>query len=101
MIEDNKSAFASDKYDENIKMVIPYYDDIYKQIIDLVNLLNINKIFWLDIECGTGTLAEKASKICSISKFVLNDTSENMIEQAKIKLANCNINKIFCIQSSQ
>ncbi len=29
---DNKSAFFAEKYDEQVKMVIPFYEEIYSQI---------------------------------------------------------------------
>ena len=34
-LNDNKSAFKADEYDDNIKRVIPYYEDIYAQTADI------------------------------------------------------------------
>ena len=33
---DNKSAFNVNKYDENVRKVIPFYDEIYGQIFSLI-----------------------------------------------------------------
>ena len=41
----NKSAFRPDDYDEKIKQTLPYYDEFYEQVIDLVKILNHNAEF--------------------------------------------------------
>ena len=33
---DNKSAFAVNQYDENVRMVIPHYDEIYNQTFSVI-----------------------------------------------------------------
>ena len=33
---DNKSAFAVNQYDENVRKVIPHYDEIYEQIFSVI-----------------------------------------------------------------
>ena len=35
-MSDNISAFHSREYDRKIKQTLPYYDDFYKQVIELV-----------------------------------------------------------------
>lgn len=42
----------------------------------------------MDIGCGTGTLVERAYDTFSNTKFILSDSSENMLEQAKNKFKN-------------
>lgn len=37
-MNDNKSAFRSDEYDRKIKQTLPYYDEFYEQVIDLVKI---------------------------------------------------------------
>lgn len=34
---DNKSAFNVNQYDENVRKVIPFYDEIYQQIFSLIH----------------------------------------------------------------
>lgn len=100
---DNKSAFASSEYDAKIKQTIPYYDDIYVQVLDLVKALEKDKMVWLDIGCGTGKVVKEASEKLDVSKFVLCDTSESMLKQAKyllessikdIEFLNCSAQQI-------
>ena len=50
-MNDNKSAFSSSDFDRKIKQTIPYYDDIYEQVIELVKTLKYNAVKWLDIGC--------------------------------------------------
>lgn len=78
-MKDNVSAFHSKEYDKKIKQTIPYYEDIYQQVIDIIQSLNITNITWLDIGCGTGKMAEEALKQCDIKSLVLCDTSLEMI----------------------
>lgn len=46
--------FKADEYDDNIKRVIPYYEDIYAQTADIVNKYVQSAVSWLDVGCGTG-----------------------------------------------
>lgn len=82
-MNDNISAFNSKKYDEEIKRTLPYYDEFYKQIIDVISNYNTNRLTWLDIGCGTGKMAELAYKETNIEKFVFLDSSSEMIGLAK------------------
>ena len=43
---------------------------------------------WLDLGCGTGSLEEMAFQRFSEIDFVLVDPAEKMLEQAKEKLRN-------------
>lgn len=57
---DNNSAFDSKEYDRKIMQTVPYYEEFYKQVIDLVKVHKSEDVFWLDIGCGTGKMAEVA-----------------------------------------
>ena len=59
-MNDNKSAFKADEYDDNIKRVIPYYEDIYAQTADIVNKYVQSAVSWLDVGCGTGKMGSIA-----------------------------------------
>lgn len=82
-MSDNKSAFRSDSYDRKIKQTIPYYDEFYEQVIELVKIFNHNAVRWLDIGCGTGKMGSVAFGNIELDKFVFCDSSDEMIRIAK------------------
>lgn len=86
---DNKTSFNSNIYDENIRKVIPFYDEIYNQIIDLIQTYYGNKeISLLDTGCGSGMMGVTVFENLNVSEMVLCDPSENMLDSAKSKLAD-------------
>lgn len=87
-VNNNTSAFNPTEYDDEIKRTLPYYEEFYKQIVDIVNIYNPKNLTWLDIGCGTGKMADIALKQLDIKKFVCCDCSPNMIEIAR-KRFNC------------
>jgi len=96
---DNKSAFNVNQYDENIRKVIPLYDEIYQQIFSLINAYyGDEKISVLDTGCGTGTFGLKACESLNLSELVLCDPSEKMLADAKLKLQD-NLCEFMCIGS--
>lgn len=82
-MNDNTSAFCASKYEEEIRTVLPYYDDFYKQVVDIAKVQFSAPLTWLDVGCGTGKMAEAAFKALDIKKFVFCDRSEEMITIAK------------------
>lgn len=84
---DNTSSFNSNLYDSNIRKVIPYYDEIYKQIFDLIHTYFGGKsITVLDTGCGSGNFGERAIDELNIKKITMCDPSESMLAVAKDKL---------------
>ena len=55
-----KQAFSPEKYDKNIVATLPYYEEYFKQIIEIVHTAFHIPIAWLDIGCGTGKMADMA-----------------------------------------
>ena len=49
---DNKSAFAVNRYDENVRKVIPFYDEIYEQIFSVIQA-----------HCGSKPLAARVRSV--------------------------------------
>lgn len=82
-MNDNKSAFNSIEYDRKIKQTLPYYDEFYEQVIELVKLFNYNALRWLDVGCGTGKMGSVAFENLELERFVFCDSSDEMIRIAK------------------
>jgi len=85
-MKDNKSAYNSSVYDENIVSTLPYYREYHSQIIDLVKATGMQDIDWLDTGCGTGTLAGRVLDSRDDVRFTLCDPSQQMLDIAKNKL---------------
>ena len=87
---DNKTAFNVSQYDDNVRKVIPFYDEIYNQIFDVIRTYyaqHEEKTFSiLDTGCGSGTFAVRAYEELKISEMVLCDPSEKMLSDAHNKL---------------
>lgn len=90
-MNDNSSAYNSSVYDSNIVSTLPYYCEYHNQIIDLVRAIGKKDIAWLDTGCGTGTLARRVFESRNDVKFTLCDPSEQMLNEAKTKLADKDI----------
>lgn len=89
-MNNNTSAFNALEYDEKIKKTLPYYEDFYKQIIDIVKIQFNKSVAWLDVGCGTGKMAETALGTIDIKRFVFCDNSANMTEIAKQRFESAN-----------
>ena len=97
-MNDNKSAYNSGIYDENIVLTLPYYREYHNQITDLVKTMGKKDIDWLDTGCGTGTLARRVSDLRDDVRFTLCDPSDKMLDIAREKLQGRDI-RVFNIPS--
>lgn len=98
---DNKSAFAVNQYDENVRKVIPHYDEIYNQIFSIITTYCGDKpVAVLDTGCGTGNFGLMALDRLNLSELVLCDPSEKMLADAQKKLANQG-SEFHCIGSEK
>lgn len=75
-----RTAFQAEEYDSKIKQTLPYYEDFYNQITDILDVLGKSKTSWLDIGCGTGRMYEVAQRKLSLNEFVFTDISDKMLE---------------------
>ena len=95
-MNDNKSAFDSIEYDSKIKQTLPYYDEFYEQIIELVKIFNFKTIRWLDIGCGTGKMGQGAFEKLELEKFIFCDSSDEMIRIVKERFERHNAEFLVC-----
>ncbi len=95
----NMRDFKFDKrasvYDTHIEGLLS--EKAYRLIIDNIKLNPEDKV--LDVGCGTGTVLKKINNICRIKGFGI-DIEEKMIEQAKLKLPQMDIQKCDCSNTS-
>lgn len=85
MKNDNTTPMNAREYDAQITKTIPYYSEFHAQTFSVIKNMDFEKIAWLDLGCGTGTLASKASHIFENVEFTMVDPSETMIEEAQEK----------------
>jgi len=77
------TAFEPEEYDKKIRQTLPYYEDFYRQITDILTVMGKKEAVWLDIGCGTGKMYEAAQREIDIKEFVFTDISENMLDISK------------------
>lgn len=86
----NYDKYANEKYDDEIKNVIPGYDELHEKIVDKLRAYSkeneIKKI--ADLGCGTGLTSEKLMKVVPSAKLVAVDFSETMLNGARKRLSN-------------
>ncbi|MDE7157729.1 MAG: class I SAM-dependent methyltransferase [Lachnospiraceae bacterium] len=95
---DNCSAFDSAEYDKKIMQTIPYYQDFYREIINLLKVYKTDNLSWMDVGCGTGKMAEAAFSGFDIKRFAFVDSSPKMIDivrerfgETKSEFNHCNV----------
>ncbi len=88
-MSNRKAAFSAESYDRDILNTIPYYDEVYNQIADVVSVTFLNKaVSWLDIGCGTGKMAKVVLEQCNVDKMICTDHSSAMLEAARQKISS-------------
>ena len=78
-----RQAFSPEKYDTEIVAALPYYEEYFKQIADLVRTPFCVTVIWLDIGCGTGKMADMAIRELPVKKMVCCDNSPQMLKIAE------------------
>lgn len=88
-MSNREAAFSAERYDREILNTIPYYDEIYNQIADIVSVAFLNKaVSWLDIGCGTGKMAKVALEQCNVEKMICTDHLSAMLAVARQKISS-------------
>lgn len=93
---EDTSAFCSTQYDQKIRQTLPYYEDFYKQVIELVKTVYDRDVNWLDVGCGTGKMGSTAYGRLPIKKFVFCDSSGEMLRIAKERFPFQNAEFALC-----
>jgi tRNA (cmo5U34)-methyltransferase len=84
---DNASVHPADRYDAEIRPVIPFYDLLQTETLDLVRSVIGQPALWMDTGCGTGAFIARAQPLFPKTRFLLADPSDAMLTQARERLA--------------
>ncbi|MBP1946651.1 class I SAM-dependent methyltransferase [Methanobacterium petrolearium] len=74
-------------FDELIKTLIPFYDDMVKSLILSLPFNREDEIKVLDLGCGTGNISKGVKDRFPNAQITSVDMAENMIQIAKSKLS--------------
>ena len=80
------TSFIPEIYDDVVRQIMPFYDVIQSEIIDIVRTVKPDVTLWLDTGCGTGTLVETALRFFPNTTFILTDPTELMLKRAADRL---------------
>lgn len=87
MTKDNSSAHPAAQYDEEVRRVIPFYDELHAETLDLVRSVAGEPAAWLDTGAGTGALVGRALPLFPRTRFLLADPAEAMLAVARRRFA--------------
>ena len=94
LTRDNKSAHPAAQYDAEVRRVIPFYDKIHSETLDVVRTVAGEPAHWLDTGAGTGALVERALAEFPATRFAVADPSEAMLAQARQRLEAADIGRV-------
>lgn len=87
---------VSEEYDKNHQKFRNYKKE-FEEILSFVDIKNSKDKVLIDLGCGTGALTINASDY--FKKIFAIDVSDEMINQAKLKQRDCNVNNIEFINA--
>ena len=100
-MKQNSAPFDVAEYDRQIKRTLPFYEEMFQQAVDIVRILNLQSLRWLDVGCGTGKMARTALDNFDIQKMVCIDVEKEMLEKAenfcdneKVEFLQCDIREL-------
>lgn len=100
-MKQNSTPFNVAEYDIQINRTLPFYEEMLQQIVDIVALLDLHSIKWLDVGCGTGKMARSSLGILEIEKMVSIDVELEMLKRAqcfckdeKLEFLQCDIREL-------
>lgn len=88
-MEQIKDTFenAAENFDDIIIKLVPFYNEIVKDLILVIPFEKNKKIDVIDLGCGTGTLSLKVKESFPKAQITCMDMTKNMLELAKLKLS--------------
>lgn len=102
-MKQNSTPFDVAEYDKQIKRTLPFYEEMIQQVVDIVRLLDLQSLKWLDVGCGTGKMARTALDNFNIQKMVCIDVDKEMIGRAdsfcndeKVEFLQCDVRELSC-----
>lgn len=95
-MKQNSTPFDVAEYDKQIKKTLPFYEEMIQQIVDIVRLLDLQSLSWLDVGCGTGKMARTALDNFNIKKMVCSDVEQEMLEKARVFCNNEKVEFLPC-----
>lgn len=100
-MKENSTPFDVAEYDRQIKRILPFYEEMFQQVVDIVRILNLQSIRWLDVGCGTGRMARTVLDNFDIQKMVCIDVEQEMLERAeslcddeKVEFLQCDVRQL-------
>ena len=100
-MKENSTPFDVAEYDRQIKRTLPFYEEMFQQVVDIVRILNLQSIRWLDVGCGTGRMARTVLDNFDIQKIVCIDMEKEMLERAeslcddeKVEFLQCDVRQL-------
>ena len=100
-MKENSTPFDVTEYDKQIKRTLPFYEEMFQQVVDIVRILNLQSIRWLDVGCGTGRMARTVLDNFDIQKMVCIDVEQEMLERAeslcddeKVEFLQCDVRQL-------
>lgn len=100
-MKQNSTPFDVVEYDRQIKRTLPFYEEMFQQIVDIVRILNLQSPRWLDVGCGTGKMAGIVLNNFDIQKMVCIDVEKEMLERAerlcdneKVEFLQCDVREL-------
>ena len=79
-------SFIPEVYDDVVRQIMPFYDIIQSEIVDIVRTVKPDVTQWLDTGCGTGNMVEMALPFFPDTTFLLTDPNEPMLKRAVERL---------------
>lgn len=100
-MKQNSTPFDVVEYDKQIKRTLPFYEEMFQQVVDIVRVLDLQSPRWLDVGCGTGKMARTVLDIFEIEKMVCIDVEKEMLERAesfcddeKVEFLQCDVREL-------
>ena len=100
-MKENSTPFDVAEYDGQIKRTLPFYEEMFQQVVDIVRILNLQSLRWLDVGCGTGKMARTVLDNFDIQKMVCIDVEQEMLERAeslrddeKVEFLQCDVRQL-------